>query len=383
MTIASIADFRGAAKRRLPRFLFEYIDGGSYAEVTLKRNIADLESVALRQLVLRDFAEMDLSTELFGQKQALPVALGPVGLAGLYARRGECQAARAAEAAGVPFTLSTMAACSLSEVATATTRPFWFQLYATRDRGFLRDMLTQARELGCSVLVFTVDLPIPGTRYRDQHTGLSGAQTWRTSLKRFAQAAARPGWAWDVGIRGRPHTIGNVAPLMPPGAGIADFLGWSRDNFDHTLTWKSIDFIRAEWPGPIVLKGILDPEDARRAVDLGVEGIVVSNNGGRQLDGVLSTAKALPPIADAVAGKLTILADSGIRSGLDVVRMLALGADGVMLGRAWAYALAANGEAGVRRMLELIEAEMRVAMALTGVTRILQIDRTCLAGEFG
>jgi len=382
MILASVADFRAAAKRRLPRFLFEYIDGGSYAEVTLKRNIADLEAVALRQLVLRDFADMDLSTELFGQMAALPVALGPVGLAGMYARRGERQAARAAESAGVPFTLSTMAACGLAEVAKATTKPFWFQLYATKDRDFLRGMLAQARGLGCPVLVFTVDLPIPGTRYRDQHTGLSGAQTWRTSLKRFAQAATRPGWAWDVGIHGRPHTIGNVAPLMPPGAGIADFLGWSRDNFDHTLTWDTIGFIREQWPGPIVLKGILDPEDARRAVDLGVEGIVVSNHGGRQLDGVLSSARALPAIADAVGGQTTILADSGVRSGLDVVRMLALGADAVMLGRAWAYALAADGEAGVRRMLELIEAEMRVAMALTGVTRISQIDKTCLAGEY-
>lgn len=380
MTIASISDMREAARRRLPRFLFEYIDGGSYAEVTLKRNVADLEAIALRQLVLRDFADMDLSTELFGQKCALPVALAPVGLAGMYARRGECQAARAAEQAGVPFTLSTMAIGSLGEVAKATTTPFWFQLYATKDRGFLRGMLAQARELGCPVLVFTVDLPIPGTRYRDQHTGLSGAQNWRTSIKRISQAALRPSWAWDVGIHGRPHTIGNVAPLMPPGAGIADFLGWSRDNFDHTLTWGNIGFIRNEWPGPIVLKGILDPEDARRAADLGVEGIVVSNHGGRQLDGVLSSAKALPPIADAVGDRLTILADSGIRSGLDVVRMLALGADGVMLGRAWAYALAAGGEAGVAKMLELIEAEMRVAMALTGVTHISQIDRNCLAG---
>ncbi|HYD08175.1 MAG TPA: FMN-dependent L-lactate dehydrogenase LldD [Reyranella sp.] len=381
MILASAADFRGAARRRLPRFLFEYIDGGSYAEVTLKRNIADLEAVALRQRVLRDFSAMDLSTELFGQKLAMPVALAPVGLSGLYARRGECQAARAAEAAGVPFTLSTMAACSLREVAGSTTRPFWFQLYAVKDRGFLRAMLAEARELGCPVLVFTVDLPVPGTRYRDQHTGLSGAQTWRTSLKRALQAAARPQWAWDVGLHGRPHTLGNIAKLMPPGAGIADFLGWSRDNFDHTLTWKTIDFIRAEWPGPILLKGILDPADAREAAELGMEGIVVSNHGGRQLDGVLSTARALPPIADAVGDRLTILADSGVRSGLDVVRMLALGADGIMLGRAWAYALAANGEAGVARMLELIEAEIRVAMALTGATRIADIDKTCLAGE--
>jgi len=382
MTIASIADFRTAARRRLPRFLFEYIDGGSYAEVTLKRNVADLEAIALRQLVLRDFSGMDLSTELFGQKVAMPVALAPVGLAGLYARRGECQAARAAEAAGVPFTLSTMAACSLREVAQATSRPFWFQLYATKDRGFLRDMLAEARELGCSLLVFTVDLPLPGTRYRDFHTGLSGVQTWRTSLKRFVQAAVRPDWAWDVGIHGRPHTIGNIAPLMPPGAGIADFLGWAGDNFDHTLTWENIDFIRTEWAGPMVLKGILDTDDARKAAKLGVDGIVVSNHGGRQLDGVLSTARALPAIADAVGGRTTILADSGVRSGLDVVRMLALGADAVMLGRAWAYALAARGQAGVTQMLKLVEAEMRVAMALTGVNRIAEIDESCLATCF-
>lgn len=379
MILASVSDMRAAARRRLPRFLFEYIDGGSYAEVTKRRNVADLEAIALRQRVLRDFSAMDLSTELFGQKAALPVALGPVGLAGLYARRGECQAARAAERAGVPFALSTMAACSLGEVAAATTRPFWFQLYAVKDRGFLRAMLARARELGCPVLVFTVDLPVPGARYRDFHTGLSGPQDWRSSLKRGLQALARPRWAWDVGLHGRPHTIGNVASLMPPGAGIADFLGWSRDNFDHSLTWETIGFIRDEWPGPLVLKGILDPEDARRAADFGAQGIVVSNHGGRQLDGVPSTASALSAIADAVGDRLTVLADSGVRSGLDVVRLLALGARGVLLGRAWAWALAANGEAGVARLLALIEAEMRVAMALTGVTSIAEIDRTILA----
>ena len=379
MIIASVPDFREAARRRLPRFLFEYIDGGSYAEATLRRNVKDLAGLALRQRVLRDVSQIDLSTELFGQKLALPVALAPIGLAGLNARRGECQAARAAEQAGVPFTLSTVGACTIGEVARATTRPFWFQLYMIRDRAFMKDLLAQAREAGCSTLVFTVDMAVPGSRYRDYHTGLAGTGGIKGAAWRFAQAAARPAWAWDVGLRGRPHTLGNVAPVLQGRTGIEDFFAWMRNNFDPSINWRDLDFIRAEWKGPLIIKGLLDPEDAREAAELGADGIVVSNHGGRQLDGVLSTARALPPIADAVGDRLTVLADGGVRSGLDVVRMLALGAKGVLLGRAWAWALAAGGEAGVAKLLRLIEAEMRVAMALTATTRIDEIDRNILA----
>ena len=379
MIISSPTDYREAARRRLPRFLFDYVDGGSYGEVTLRRNVADLAGVALRQRVLRDVSSLDLSTELFGQKLALPLALGPVGLSGMYARRGEVQAARAAQAAGVQFTLSTVGCCSLDEVAAQTKDPIWFQLYITKDRGFTRDMLAKAAWHGCPVLLFTVDLPVPGSRYRDVHSGLHAPPGPRTTARRLLQAMGKPHWAWNVGVKGRPHSLGNIAHLFDRQTNLLDFLKWSGSNFDATLTWKDIEGLRAQWPGKFVIKGILDPEDARAAADCGVDGIVVSNHGGRQLDGVPSTARALPAIADAVGDRLTILADGGIRSGLDLVRILALGADGVLLGRAWAWALAAQGGAGVTKLLEIIEAEMRVAMALTGASSVSQLDRSILA----
>ena len=378
MTIASISDYRAAARRRLPRFLFDYIDGGSYAETTLRRNVADLADVALRQRVLRDVSAIDLSAELFGRRQALPVVLAPIGLAGMNARRGECQAVRAAERAGIPFTLSTVGACSIGEVAAAAPAPFWFQLYMIRDRAFMKDLLSAAREAGCSALVFTVDMPVPGSRYRDYHSGLAGASGPVGAARRFGQALARPRWAGDVGVRGRPHTLGNVAPVLKGRTGLEDFFAWMRGNFDPSVSWRDLEEIRAEWDGPLIVKGILDAEDAREAAALGADGLVVSNQGGRQLDGVPSSARALPAIADAVGDRLTLLADGGIRSGLDVVRMLALGARGVMLGRAWAWALAAGGERGIVHMLEIIAAEMRVAMALTGVTQVGNIDKTIL-----
>ncbi|GAO77626.1 MULTISPECIES: FMN-dependent L-lactate dehydrogenase LldD [unclassified Sphingopyxis] len=379
MKAASIGDYREAARRRLPHFLFEYFDGGSYAERTLHANIADLQDIALRQHVLNDVSAIDLSTTLFGQPVSMPVALGPIGLAGMAARRGEVQAARAAAAKGVPFTLSTVSACSLAEVAQGSPTPFWFQLYMMRDRGFMRSLLDEASEARCPVLVFTVDMPLPGARYRDVRSGLSGASGLRGQLRRIGQAMTRPGWAWDVGIHGRPHQLGNVAPLLGPKSGLEDFLGWMKNNFDPGITWADLDFVRAHWARPIVLKGILDTEDARRAAEAGVDGIIVSNHGGRQLDGVPSVARALPAIADAVGDRLTLLADGGVRSGLDVVRMLALGAKGVLLGRAWAFALAADGGRGVRHVLDLIEAEMRVAMALTGVTGVDRIGPETLA----
>ena len=379
MKPASIGDYREAARRRLPHFLFEYFDGGSYAERTLRANIEDLQDISLRQRVLNDVSAIDLSTSLFGQELAMPVALGPIGLAGIAARRGEVQAARAAAAKGVPFTLSTVSACSLAEVARGCPTPFWFQLYMVRDRGFMRSLLDQANTAHCPVLIFTVDMPMPGARYRDLRSGLSGAANLRGRARRVGQAMTRPGWAWDVGVHGRPHQLGNVAPLLGPKSGLEDFLGWMKDNFDPGVTWADLDFVRDNWKGPIVIKGILDADDARRAAATGVDGIIVSNHGGRQLDGVPSVARALPRIADAVGDQLTILADGGVRSGLDVVRMLALGAKGVLLGRAWAFALAAAGEAGVRHMLDLIEAEMRVAMALTGATGVDKIGPETLA----
>jgi L-lactate dehydrogenase (cytochrome) len=378
MRAASTLDFRELARRRLPHFLFEYIDGGSYAQVTLRRNIAELEAIALRQRVMVDVSSLDLATELFGQKLALPVALGPIGLAGMNARRGEVQAARAADAAGIPFCLSTVSACPLAEVSAAAAKPIWFQLYMIRDRGFMKALLGQAKAARCSALVFTVDMPVPGSRYRDVHSGLAGSPGLAGSLRRTWQAMLRPRWAWDVGVRGRPHQLGNVAPVLGSNTGLEDFFAWMRANFDPSVSWRDLDFIRANWDGPLIIKGILDAEDAIAAADVGADGIVVSNHGGRQLDGVPATATALPAIADAVGERLTVLADGGVRSGLDVVRMLALGAKGVLLGRAWAYALAAGGEAAVTQMLKLVEAEIRVAMALTGCTRIDAIGRDAL-----
>jgi L-lactate dehydrogenase (cytochrome) len=325
MKAAAVIDYRELARRRLPHFLFEYIDGGSCAEATLRRNVSDLEKVALRQRVLRDVSVLDLSTNLFGQRMALPVVLAPVGLAGLNARRGEVQAARTAQAAGIPFCLSTVSACPLEEVA------------------------------------------------RDVRSGLAGAAGLFGTARRLGQGLLKPRWAWDVGICGRPHTLGNIAPLLGPNTGLEDFFAWMRNNFDPSVTWKDLEWIRRQWKGPLIIKGILDVHDARTAADLGAEGIVVSNHGGRQLDGTPSTVSALHAIAAAVGDRLTVLADGGIRSGLDVVRMLALGAKGVLLGRAWAYALAAAGEAGVSHMLDLVAAEIRVALSLTGCTRVTDI----------
>jgi L-lactate dehydrogenase (cytochrome) len=358
---------------------FEYIDGGSYSEVTLRRNIADLESVALRQRVLRDVSSLDTSTTLFGQALSMPVILAPIGLAGMNARRGECLAARAATRSQVPFCLSTLSVCSIAEVGRAAEHPFWFQLYMIRDRAFMIDVLAQAEHARCPALVFTVDMPVPGSRYRDHRSGLAGAPGWSGNLGRLGQALTHPRWAWDVGLRGRPHVLGNIAPVLNGKSGLEDFFAWMRQNFDPRVTWDDIAWVRAHWKRPLILKGILDPCDAREAVRQGVDGIVVSNHGGRQLDGVLSSARALPAVADAVGGELTVLADGGIRSGLDVVRMLSLGAQGVMIGRAWVYALAARGERGVSHVLNLLSAEMKVAMALTGSASVGALGRKTIA----
>ena len=376
MILASSKDFRLAAQRRLPRFLFDYIDGGSYEESTMRRNVSDLADIALRQRVLRDVSKIELGAKLFGRDLAMPVILGPVGISGMCARRGEAQAARAAGKAGIPFCLSTVSICPIAEVARASSRPIWFQLYVIRDRAFMRDLLAQAKAAGVETLVFTVDMPTPGARYRDAHSGMSGRNA---PLRRMLQAMSKPRWAWDVGLHGRPHSLGNLAAVLGAQNGLGDYIGWLGANFDPAIRWADLDWIRSAWDGPLIIKGVLDPEDARSAAELGANGIVVSNHGGRQLDGVLSSARALPAIVEAVQGRLTILADSGVRSGLDAVRLIALGAQGVLLGRAWAFALAANGGAGVQQMLDIFQREMRVAMALTGVRTVAEIDRTILA----
>lgn len=375
MIISSTNDYREAARRRLPPFLFQYIDGGAYAEYTLKRNVEDLSSIALRQRVLKDMTQLDLSTEIFGEQLSLPVALSPVGLTGMYARRGEVQAAMAADKKGIPFTMSTVSVCPIEEVTPKINRPMWFQLYVLRDRKFMQNVLERAKAAGCSTLVFTVDMPVPGARYRDAHSGMSGPNA---AMRRYLQACTHPHWAMDVGLLGRPHDLGNVSKYLGKAIGLEDYIGWLGNNFDPSISWKDLEWIRDFWDGAMVIKGILDPQDAKDAVRFGADGIVVSNHGGRQLDGVMSTATALPKIADAVKGDIKILVDSGIRNGLDVVRMLALGADLCMLGRAFIYALAADGEAGVTNLLNLIDKEMRVAMTLTSVNRIQDINRDCL-----
>ncbi len=376
MIISASTDYREAARRRLPPFLFHYIDGGAYAEHTLRRNTADLADIALRQRVLRNMSDLSLGTELWGEKLDLPLVLAPVGLTGMYARRGEVQAARAAEAKGIPLTLSTVSVCPIEEVAPAINRPIWFQLYVLRDRGFMKNALERAQAAGVQTLVFTVDMPVPGARYRDAHSGMSGPNA---EIRRLFQAVTHPRWAWDVGLHGKPHDLGNVSRYLGKATGLKDYIGWLGANFDPSISWSDLEWIRDFWKGPIVIKGILDPQDARDAVAFGADGIIVSNHGGRQLDGVLSSVRALPAIADAVKGDMKVLVDGGVRSGLDVARMIALGADAVMIGRAFIYALAAGGQAGVVNLLDLFEKELRVAMTLCGAKSVSELTRDSLS----
>ncbi len=376
MIISSATDFREAARRRLPPFLFHYLDGGAGAEQTLGANVDDLQQVKLRQKVLRGSSQLDLATHWFGQHSALPIALAPIGLTGMFARRGEVQAVRAACNKGIPFIQSTVSVCPLSEVAAQASTPIWFQLYVLKDRAFMRDVMRRAWELGATTLVFTVDMPVPGNRYRDAHSGMSGPNG---PLRRMLQAMRHPRWAWDVGLHGRPHDLGNISAYRGHATGLEDYIGWLGANFDPDIGWQDLQWIRDEWRGTLILKGILDAEDANAALGFGADGIVVSNHGGRQLDGALSTARALPSIAAAVKGKMTIFADGGVRTGTDVFRMLALGADGVLLGRAFVYALAAQGQAGVERLLSILEKDLRTNMVLTGVKSVAEIGPQLLA----
>jgi L-lactate dehydrogenase (cytochrome) len=374
---ASVSDYRELARRRLPKIFFEYIDGGSYAEATLARNVADMEAIALRQRVMRDMSQLDMSVTTLGQTFAMPVGLAPVGMAGMYARRGETQAARAAAAAGVPMCLSTVSLCSLEEVA-ATGAPPWFQLYVLKDRGFMRDLLGRAKAAGCPVLVFTVDLPTPGARYRDVRSGFTGSSGISGALNQAWDGITHPAWMWDVWTHGRPHTLGSVAAAVQGKGRVTDYLSWIARNFDRSVTWKDLDWVREVWDGPIVVKGILDVADAKDAVKAGAQGLVVSNHGGRQLDGVRSSVSALPKIAQAVGSDLEVYMDGGIRSGLDVLKAMALGAKACFVGRAWAYALGAGGEAQVGKMLATLRSELAVAMILTGCANVRDAGRELL-----
>ena len=356
---------------------FEYIDGGAYAEATLARNVADMEAIALRQRVMRDMSQLDMTVTSLGQTFSMPVGLAPVGMAGMYARRGETQAARAAAAAGVPMCLSTVSVCSVEEVAATGTAP-WFQLYVLKDRGYMRELLARARDVGCPVLAFTVDLPVPGARYRDVRSGFTGSSGLSGALNTARDGLTHPRWMWDVWANGRPHTLGSVAGAVQGSRRVNDYLGWIARNFDRTVTWKDLDWVRETWDRPIVVKGVLDVEDAKDAVRAGAQGLVVSNHGGRQLDGVRSSVSALPRIAQAVGGDLEVYMDGGVRSGLDVLKAMALGAKACFVGRAWAYALGAGGEKQVAKMLGTLRSELAVAMILTGCTKIADAGRDLL-----
>jgi L-lactate dehydrogenase (cytochrome) len=374
---ANVADYREAARRRLPHVLFEYVDGAAYAEQTLRANTTDFQTLKLRQRVLVDVSKLSLETEILGIELAMPLLLGPIGMAGMYARRGECQAAAAAKAAGIPFCLSSLTICDVDEVA--KVEPPWFQLYMLKDRGFMTEYIARAQAAKCPVMLFTVDLPVPGTRYRDVRTGLSGPPQAFQPLRRAWDGITHPGWLWDVQINGGPHSFGNIAAAVPEAKGLGDFWGWIGRNFDASITWADIDWIRQQWKGPFVLKGILDPDDAREAKRIGVDGIIVSNHGGRQLDGAPSTIEALPPIADAIGGEMPVLLDGGVRSGLDVVKALASGADACLIGRAWAWALGAAREKGVAHVISVMRSEMLTALALTGCPDIRDAGRELLA----
>jgi L-lactate dehydrogenase (cytochrome) len=375
---ATASDYRELARRRLPRQLFDYIDGGAYEEATMRANVADLQHVLLRQIVMRDVSVRDPAVEVLGQRLALPIVLAPVGLAGMFAPRAEVQAARAAEAAGVPFVESTVSICPIEEVADATSTPPWFQLYVMRDRGYAEDLIARARAVAAPVLMLTIDLAVVGARHRDTRNAIVGDPGLWGKVRRALDLVSHPRWIRTTALGGKPLTFGNLEKAIPGARSPGAFREWVDAQFDPSVTWEDIAWVREQWPGKLVVKGVLDPEDARRAADVGVDGIVVSNHGGRQLDAVPSTTRALPAIADAVGDEVDVLSDGGIRTGLDVVKMLALGAKAVLVGRPWAWAVAARGQAGVAHMLEVMRADIDVALALTGQTSVAGLDRSAL-----
>lgn len=374
---ATTDDYRRLAERRLPRFLFDYIDGGAGQEYTLKANQEAWQHVLLKQQVLVDVEQVNTATELLGETVSMPCILAPIGLAGMMARRGEVQAVRAANAMQVPFTLSTVGICSMEEVANASASPFWFQLYMIRDRGYIQALLQKAWATGCRTLVFTVDLPQPGMRHRDTRNGLN-AKGVVAKYRRVQQILSRPRWVWQVALTGKPLTFGNLVDVAPAGSKLDEFKAWVDSQFDPSVTWDDIAWLRQHWQGNLVLKGILTTQDAERAAAVGADAIVVSNHGGRQLDGTPATASVLPSIAAHLTRinhqNLNILVDGGIRSGNDMFRALALGADGVMVGRPWVWALASGGAPALTQLFAHWQRELELAMMLTGVTRVADIS---------
>jgi L-lactate dehydrogenase (cytochrome) len=376
-TITCIEDLRDAARRKVPRAFFDYADGGSYSEETLRANRTDLERIALRQRVMVDVADRSTSTKILGEPVSLPLALAPIGLCGMQHGDGEILACRAAQAAGIPFCLSTMSICSIEDVAGAVDKPFWFQLYVMKDRGFIRSLIERAAAAKCSALVLTVDLQILGQRHRDIKNGMTVPPELR--LKNFFDIATKPAWALSV-LRGKRKTFGNISGHLKGMESVNVLSQWISGQFDPSLSWKDIEWIAGLWPGKLILKGILDVEDARIAAKSGVAALVVSNHGARQLDGAPSSISMLPRITDALGSDIEIMFDGGIRSGQDLFRALALGAKSCLSGRAYIYGLGAGGQAGVTRAIEIIRNELDVTMALTGVKNIAQIDRRTIAG---
>ncbi|MDP2409789.1 MAG: alpha-hydroxy acid oxidase [Pseudolabrys sp.] len=375
--ITCIDDLRTLARRRVPRAFFDYADSGSYGEYTLRANRADLEAIKLRQRVLVDVSERSLGTTILGQKIALPFALAPIGLCGMQHGDGEILAAEAAHEAGIPFTLSTMSICSIEHVAEATGRPFWFQLYVIRDRGFSKQLMDRALAAKCTTLVLTVDLQVLGQRHRDVKNGMTVPPEFR--IKNVIDIATKPAWAWSV-LKGKSKTFGNISGHVPGMENVNSLAKWTQDQFDPALNWKDVEWIRDYWPGKMIIKGILDIDDARMAVTLGADGIVVSNHGGRQLDGTSSSIAMLPRIAQAVGANTEVLFDGGIRTGADIMRALALGARACLVGRSYVYGLGAGGKAGVAKAIDILRNELSVTMALTGVGNIAAIDGRVLEG---
>jgi L-lactate dehydrogenase (cytochrome) len=361
--ILSIEDLRVRARRRIPRAIFDYADGGSYQETTLKANAADLDAIQLRPRVMIDVSNIKLATTLAGAAAAMPLAIAPTGLCGLYHADGEILGARAAAAFGIPFCLSTMSICSIEDVRAASDQPFWFQQYLMRDRGFNQSLIERAIAARCSALVLTLDLQILAERRRDARNGLSIPP--RLTLRNAWEVATKPVWALQV-MFGKRHTFGNLVGHLGGADGAATLAQWTHTQFDPTANWRDVEWVRSRWPGTLILKGVMDAEDARFALSAGADAVVVSNHGGRQLDGAPSSISVLPEIVAAIDGRCEVLFDGGIRSGQDLAKALALGARGGMIGKSFLFALAAGGQAGVRRALEIIRDELRVTLALTG-----------------
>ncbi len=373
--ITCVEDFRRAARRRVPRMFYDYMDSGSWTESTYRANEADLQALKFRQRVAVDIARRSLRARLLGEDVAMPLALAPTGLTGMQRADGEILAARAAERFGVPFTLSTMSICSIEDVAARTSRPFWFQLYVMRDREFIGRLIDRARAARCSALMVTLDLQVMGQRHKDIRNGLSTPP--RPTLANLANLALKPQWCLEM-LRTPRRAFGNIVGHAKGVADMRSLASWTAEQFDATLNWSDLAWIKERWGGKLIVKGIMDAQDARRAVDAGADALVVSNHGGRQLDGAPSSIAALPAIAQAVGGRIEVWMDGGVRSGQDTLRALALGARGVLIGRAFLYALAARGEAGVLRCLEILANELDVTMAFCGRTRIQDVDRRVL-----